>query len=248
MGIWIFVAIVAIFLVILIEWLIGIAIGKAVSKSTGLILGIILILCGVTLFIAIPIIIYSNKNKEELFVNLNLNERMIYRDITPAREYYSPIVDRQEKLLEAKYEKNEINIDPDKKKRFIKFIGKNWKDVLLENRLEEYIDIFTKNKLTDLEIISELTEYDLEKLGITIMGDRKKILKIFSTSKNSNEGNEIMEEISITENNSKSDIEHKIGNIIRLKRLGWSVEEIARCLDISIDEINNIMNGGNEVI
>jgi hypothetical protein len=62
-------------------------------------------------------------------------------------------------------------------------IEKNWKDVLLENELDEYIDIFEKNKLTDLEIISELTENDLEKLGITIMGVRKKILKIYSTNK-----------------------------------------------------------------
>ena len=62
----------------------------------------------------------------------------------------------------------------------VKFHEKNWKDMFLENNLEEYCDIFEKNKLTDLDIIAELNETDLEKLGITIMGDRKKILKIIS--------------------------------------------------------------------
>jgi hypothetical protein len=61
-----------------------------------------------------------------------------------------------------------------------KLINKNYRDVLLENDLGEYIDLFEKNKLTDMIIISELSDVDLEKIGITIMGDRKKILRIFS--------------------------------------------------------------------
>jgi len=56
------------------------------------------------------------------------------------------------------------------------FIGKNWKDILTENKLDEYTDTFEKNKLLDFLSISELDETDLEKLGITIMGDRKRIL------------------------------------------------------------------------
>ena len=76
-------------------------------------------------------------------------------------------------------EKKEIDSTAKNMQKFIKFIGKNWKDVLLENGLEEYIDVFEKNKLTNLEILSELNENDLEKLGIVIMGDRKRILKIF---------------------------------------------------------------------
>jgi uncharacterized protein YeeX (DUF496 family) len=61
-----------------------------------------------------------------------------------------------------------------------RFIGKNYKDILLENNLNEYIDLFERNKLTDIYIISSLSESDLEKIGIAIMGDRKLILKIFS--------------------------------------------------------------------
>jgi hypothetical protein len=78
--------------------------------------------------------------------------------------------------------KKEVGSALGNKEKFIQFIGKNWKDVLLENNLGEYIDVFEKNRLTDLEIISELTELDLEKLGIAVMGDRKKILKIYSVN------------------------------------------------------------------
>ena len=65
-------------------------------------------------------------------------------------------------------------------KSYEKFVGKNYKDVLLENGLGEYIDIFTENKLTEIPIIAELSDSELEKIGITTLGDRKKILKIFS--------------------------------------------------------------------
>ncbi|MHB9295550.1 hypothetical protein PilKf_01296 [Pillotina sp. SPG140] len=67
-------------------------------------------------------------------------------------------------------------------KGFSKFVGKNYKDILLENDLNEYVDLFEKNKLTDISVISSLTEADLEKLGITIMGDRKLIMRIFARS------------------------------------------------------------------
>jgi hypothetical protein len=56
----------------------------------------------------------------------------------------------------------------------------NMRDLLKYNKLEEYIPIFEKNKLYDIQIIVNLTENDLEKLGITIMGDRKKFMKMFS--------------------------------------------------------------------
>jgi len=52
-------------------------------------------------------------------------------------------------------------------------------EILAENGLEKYIEIFQRNNLNSCEIIRELDENDLEKLEITIMGDRKKILRIF---------------------------------------------------------------------
>jgi hypothetical protein len=71
-----------------------------------------------------------------------------------------------------------LNIDGLKK-----FTGKNYKDILTENGLDEYIDIFMENNLTDINIISTLGESDFEKMGIKIMDDRKKIINIFSISK-----------------------------------------------------------------
>ena len=74
------------------------------------------------------------------------------------------------------FSKNESEINYEKNIS----INKNWKDILLENNLGDYIEIFEKNKLTDINIIMGLNESDLEKLGINVMGDRKNILKIFS--------------------------------------------------------------------
>jgi len=63
-----YIAIIA--LIIFISWQLGKFIGKRLSQTTGLIIGIILILCGFTLFVAIPCIIYSAKNKDK---SLNLD-------------------------------------------------------------------------------------------------------------------------------------------------------------------------------
>lgn len=60
-----------------------------------------------------------------------------------------------------------------------KFIGKNYKDILTESGLSEYCELFEKNKLTDLQIIFELSDNDLKEIGITAMGDRKRILAAF---------------------------------------------------------------------
>ena len=142
------------------EWQIGKVVGKSVSKGTGLILGIILILIGFTLPAGVSVIMYSNKNKSDgppldlPAANFNLN------------------VNKSDSL--SSEQKNS--------KGFSEFVGKNYKDILSENNLSDYIDLFEKNKLTDISIISALSEADLEKLGISIMGDRKLIMKIFSVS------------------------------------------------------------------
>ena len=54
----------AIVFVIWIQWAIGKAIGKRLSRETGTVLGVILIVMGVSLFIGIPIIIYSRGPKQ----------------------------------------------------------------------------------------------------------------------------------------------------------------------------------------
>jgi len=53
------------------------------------------------------------------------------------------------------------------------------KEKLVENSLSEYIDLLEKQKVNTEELLSELTQYDFEKIGITIVGDQKKFLKLF---------------------------------------------------------------------
>jgi hypothetical protein len=83
----------------------------------------------------------------------------------------------------------------------------NYKDILIRNDMEEYITLFENNRLSDLSIIMDLTENDYEKLGIEFMGDRKRLLKIFSKNEIDNYKNNI-----IAENQNKNDIEKPIEN------------------------------------
>jgi len=55
-----------------------------------------------------------------------------------------------------------------------------YEKVLTDNGLEEYIDCFKKQKLTTPEVLSELTDQDLQNIGVSILGDRKKILLLFN--------------------------------------------------------------------
>jgi len=48
-------------LLILVEILLGKIIGKSITEKAGLILGIVLIIMGITLFLGIPIIVFSNR-------------------------------------------------------------------------------------------------------------------------------------------------------------------------------------------
>jgi hypothetical protein len=54
---------------------------------------------------------------------------------------------------------------------------KTWQDVLKENGLDQYISVFEKQNLTDIDTILSLTEQDLEKIGVEILGDRKRLIR-----------------------------------------------------------------------
>jgi len=89
-----FIIITIVIIAIFIEWLIGYAIGNAVSKTTGIVLGIVLILLGFSLIIGITIIVCSQKNKERIDVNVNLNMSQDngynnIRNITPNNNFNS---------------------------------------------------------------------------------------------------------------------------------------------------------------
>jgi len=155
--------IIGILLLIIIEWAIGKAIGNAISSGAGIALGIIFIILFPLFLMGLAIIIYSNKNKNEspynIHLNINSNGKEIYRNVTPENS----------KLLNNTKVINIIDHDPN-----------DFYDLLSKNDLHEYIDIFKKNKLTDLKIISELNETDLKNIGVKIMGDRKKMLNLLS--------------------------------------------------------------------
>jgi hypothetical protein len=56
----------------------------------------------------------------------------------------------------------------------------DYKDILITNNLDEYIALFEENKLNDLSLLIDMTEDDYEKIGIELIGDRKRLKKIFS--------------------------------------------------------------------
>ena len=93
--------------------------------------------------------------------------------------YYAKRWNEFKKLPELKkyYTPNETNYQGENK---INYESINYKDILIKNGLDEYISLFEDNRLNDLAIIMGLSEDDYEKLGIKIMGDRKRLLKIFS--------------------------------------------------------------------
>jgi hypothetical protein len=71
-------------------------------------------------------------------------------------------------------------------KQYRQFIGKTWRDVLREHDLEQYISIFENKKLTDIDTILSLTEHDFEKIGIEMIGDRKRLIKVLHEEQNIN--------------------------------------------------------------
>lgn len=58
------------------------------------------------------------------------------------------------------------------------------KETLINNDLENYIEIFERNKLFDEQILHTMTNEDYISIGVTIIGDRKKLLMLFSAENN----------------------------------------------------------------
>ena len=58
--------------------------------------------------------------------------------------------------------------------------AKSVTEILTENGLSEYIAIFEQNKLTSADVLADLSENDYIQIGVTILGDRKKMIKLFS--------------------------------------------------------------------
>jgi len=175
---------------IFIEWQIGKAIGKSISRNTGIILGIVLIVLFPLFLTGIAIIVYSNRNESTLNVNVNLgdsNENLI-RSANDGNIYNS-------------YRQNNVSVSKYERKHEPKITQKSTQEdqdfciTLLKNDLYQYIPIFKENKLESTSIVKDLSEQDLEKIGINVMGDRKKIIQLIENIDKVNENGEYEENI-----------------------------------------------------
>jgi len=63
------------------------------------------------------------------------------------------------------------------------------KQILKDNNLADYIELLERHKIVDSDILSELSESELEKIGIAALGDRKKLLKLFQKNNDKQSSN-----------------------------------------------------------
>lgn len=93
-----------------------------------------------------------------------------------------------------------------------------------KNNLSEFIPKFIEQKVFSIEILKELSDSDLEKLGFSILGERKKILKLFSNNEIEKFKNEILYKDLSTEERAKLDIpENKILKQNKFRYSGASI-------------------------
>jgi hypothetical protein len=103
----VFLVIIIVIFLIWLEWVIGKAIGKHISKQFGLVLGIVFIVCGISLIVGIACIVYSQANKDVLTYDINVNANVnpdLIRNITPHYEnghYNNVISARPAGLIES---------------------------------------------------------------------------------------------------------------------------------------------------
>ena len=57
------------------------------------------------------------------------------------------------------------------------------KDLLEENDLKQYCEIFENNKIENIQNAIDLNDNDLINIGISILGDRKKILSLIENKR-----------------------------------------------------------------
>lgn len=94
-----------------------------------------------------------------------------------------------------------------------------------ENQMSEYIDEFKKQKIFSFDMLKELTENDLRQLGVESLGDRKRMVKLFSANQPLNFKNEILySNLSISERTKLDLPENKIlkKNEFKFKGIGAS--------------------------
>jgi hypothetical protein len=104
----------------------------------------------------------------------------------------------------------------------------NFSKMLIKSNLENYTDLFNDNHLNDIELVVNLTEHDIERLGVINMGDRKKIIQLINDIR-------YLKEYSLK--NLKS---YNIVKYIILENLDEDIHENKK--------IENILNSQNKLI
>jgi hypothetical protein len=55
-------------------------------------------------------------------------------------------------------------------------LSASWKEALEQNGYSQWLEVFAKNGIDSLDIVLALTDYDLEKIGMENIGERKKFM------------------------------------------------------------------------
>ena len=157
---------------------VGRRIGNSMTKESGFVLGLIFIVLGIALFILSMSNLINNLDKTENIAMTLLGISVgfilgIFLFIMGISSFINSNKKTENITVKTIPEEDVKQNNDSIKENLIERI-------LLENNLSEYIEVFKRNKLDDLNILSTINETDLEKMGIDILGDRKRLLQIFA--------------------------------------------------------------------
>ena len=105
-------------------------------------------------------------------------------------------------------------------------------ELLKKKGLEEYCEIFEKNKIETIEIAIKLTEDDLASLGIELLGARKNIIALFEKCKRMMMPEKSAEEEKIEKLSTQNEMTHLILGILVLAV--WSLISISGMFGMSL--------------
>lgn len=111
--------------------------------------------------------------------------------------YFITIISRRKRLQK---EEEKIKANEERKLKInekIKSINEmSFKDLLEQNELKQYCEIFENNKIDNVKNALDLNDNDLLNIGISILGDRKKILSLIEAKRTALErGNTLLKNV-----------------------------------------------------
>ena len=78
-------------------------------------------------------------------------------------------------------------------------------NILINNDLVEYIQLFEQHRLDRIETLQDMTDNDYEKIGILAVGDRKKLVKLFSVKDTNNDETNVNVPVNVVVQETKSE-------------------------------------------